>query len=179
MYRRCRPSLTLTDPYFALAPGAEYTMEWAIYPGNTSCTDYFCFVNRVREDIGVNNLTLVGTGGLGQLSPRLMHEPMLTNAGYGMGKEADEHAKAWEDFGDEEFVRFLEHQSMHFVVNTIVSLAVTPFGSPRFAVRLTQIAFATSRSATTRPTARRRSAAATARASSTPSTSTRWRRCAC
>ena len=48
------PSLTLTDPYFALAPGAEYTMEWAIYPGNSSCTDYFCFINRVREDIGVS-----------------------------------------------------------------------------------------------------------------------------
>ena len=64
----------------------------------------------------------MGTGGLGQLSPRLMHEPMLTNAGYGMGKPADEHAKAWEDFSDEEFVAFLEHQSMHFVVNTIVSL---------------------------------------------------------
>ena len=40
-----------------------------------------------------------------------------------MGKPADEHAKAWEDFSDEEFVAFLEHQSMHFVVNTI------PFGN--------------------------------------------------
>ena len=85
-------------------------MEWALYPGNSSCTDYFCFIvsnfrlysasahpfasatsyvvsasapepgtalnlpqNRLRDDIGVSALTLVGTGNLGSMSMRTMH----------------------------------------------------------------------------------------------------------
>jgi hypothetical protein len=120
------PSLTITDPYFALRPGDVYTMEWAIYPGNSSCADYYCFINRLRDDLGVSGLTLVGTGGLGQLSMRTMHEPMLTNAGYGAGLPSDARCKAWEDFTDEEFVRFLDHQAMHFVVNTIPYGNYTP-----------------------------------------------------
>ena len=106
---------------------AADTMEWALYPGNSSCTGYFCFINRLRDDIGVSALTLVGTGSLGSMSYRTMHEPMLDNAGYGIGVPSTKDQPAcWEDMNDHQFTQLLDHQAMHFVVNTIPYGNYTP-----------------------------------------------------
>ena len=102
-------------------------MEWALYPGNSSCTDYFCFINRLRDDIGVSALTLVGTGSLGAMSMRPMHEPMLSNAGYAVGVPSTRYQPAsFEDFDDDQFLQLLQHQAMHFVVNVIPYGNYTP-----------------------------------------------------
>jgi len=42
------PSIRLSDPFLGLAPGAEYTLEWAAYPFGSNCSDWFCFVNSLR-----------------------------------------------------------------------------------------------------------------------------------
>ena len=58
------------------------------------------------------------------MSMRRMHEPMLSNAGYGLGVPSTRQAPAtFEDFSDRQFVQLLDHQAMHFVINTI------PFGN--------------------------------------------------
>ena len=38
------PSILLADPYLALPPATNHTMEWAIYPLNRTCSSYWCFV---------------------------------------------------------------------------------------------------------------------------------------
>ena len=38
------PSVLLADPYLALPPATNHTMEWAIYPLNRSCSSYWCVV---------------------------------------------------------------------------------------------------------------------------------------
>ncbi|HOX40488.1 MAG TPA: LamG domain-containing protein [Candidatus Brocadiia bacterium] len=43
---------------FALAPGEDYTLEWAVYP--TESGDYYDFINEARSDEGRNNVTVEG-----------------------------------------------------------------------------------------------------------------------
>eukprot|EP01052_Picozoa_sp_SAG31_P033613 SAG31_NODE_3822_length_3852_cov_2.137490_3_plen_467_part_00 len=57
------PSVELADPHFALAAGDSYTMEWAALPVDRSCSDYWCYVNRLRAFLGnQGSITIDGTG---------------------------------------------------------------------------------------------------------------------
>jgi len=48
----------IQDAHFGLDTGADYTLEWAIYP--TATDDYYEFINRVRRDEGLTS-TVEGT----------------------------------------------------------------------------------------------------------------------
>jgi hypothetical protein len=50
------PSIRLADPRLALGPGEAHTMEWALFPQGPACSDYFCFVNAMRFDMGTDKL---------------------------------------------------------------------------------------------------------------------------
>lgn len=52
------PSIRLSDPFFGLSPGAEYTLEWAVYPFGSNCADWFCFVNSLRNSFGTDTITI-------------------------------------------------------------------------------------------------------------------------
>jgi hypothetical protein len=43
------PAIELSDPFFGLAAGAAYTLEFAMYPFDSACADWFCFVNALRH----------------------------------------------------------------------------------------------------------------------------------
>lgn len=61
------PSIQLSDPNFALPPGASHTLEWGIYP-SANCTDFFCFVNALRSDYGTDEIVIgEHTGVLGPM----------------------------------------------------------------------------------------------------------------
>lgn len=51
------PSIRLSDPILALAVGTSQTHEWAIYPSKTA-TDFFDFVNVLRNDYGTDQIQL-------------------------------------------------------------------------------------------------------------------------
>ena len=64
------PSIELSDSSLALRrAGDTYVQEWAIYPfhsdHNDSCTDFYCFVNAQRHDMGSDRITMQRTGFLG------------------------------------------------------------------------------------------------------------------
>jgi hypothetical protein len=57
------PAVRLSDPRFALPAGESHTLEWALYPFNDTCDDFFCFVNALRHDYGVEDMVIgVHTG---------------------------------------------------------------------------------------------------------------------
>ena len=47
--------------HLALRPGESVTLDWTLYPFEAN-SDYFGFINQLREDLGVNQ-TIVGPGG--------------------------------------------------------------------------------------------------------------------
>ena len=51
------PSIRLMDPILALAAGTSQTHEWAIYP-SSGATDFFDFVNVLRNDYGTDQIQL-------------------------------------------------------------------------------------------------------------------------
>jgi hypothetical protein len=55
------PSISLVDANLALAPGTIYTQEWSVYPLPAACPDYYCFINTVRDDFQVDEITMPGT----------------------------------------------------------------------------------------------------------------------
>ncbi|NLF16870.1 MAG: hypothetical protein GX595_06380, partial [Lentisphaerae bacterium] len=64
---RCQARLTVSpdalsagweNRHLALAPGESYALEWSLYPCGHG--DYWAFINRVRRDWGVNDITVQG-----------------------------------------------------------------------------------------------------------------------
>ena len=73
------PALDVVDAYLALSPGQVYTAEWALYvlPQTVPSAEVpWAFVNALREDLGVNNITLRGGATLG-LYPIVPFEKQL------------------------------------------------------------------------------------------------------
>jgi hypothetical protein len=70
----------MTDE-FGLAAGAEYTLEWAVYP--TAKPDYYEFLNRVRKDEGRNGHVAGGFAFLPQTPPITREYAELRNLAYG------------------------------------------------------------------------------------------------
>ena len=59
------PAVRLEDVQFGLqGPDASHTVEWAVHAVGSGCTTdpYFCFINGVRADLGVNELPIEGNG---------------------------------------------------------------------------------------------------------------------
>lgn len=84
--------------------------EWAIYPSNASCADYWCFLSNLRRDLGVDDLTVTATG-YQSMYFQEWHEPFLNNAGYGPGPESNAGGfMPWEILNDSELVQFFDHQ---------------------------------------------------------------------
>ena len=52
------PSIRLSDPFLGLAAGSEYTLEWAVYPFGSNCSDWFCFVNSLRHSFETDTITV-------------------------------------------------------------------------------------------------------------------------
>jgi hypothetical protein len=57
------PAFDVVDSYLALSPGQSYTAEWALYVLEATTPPLevpWVFTNRLRADLGVNNITLLG-----------------------------------------------------------------------------------------------------------------------
>eukprot|EP01052_Picozoa_sp_SAG31_P013221 SAG31_NODE_791_length_12069_cov_22.664411_4_plen_1018_part_00 len=103
------PSISVVDPYLALPPGEVYTQEWAVYPMPESCADYFCFINTVRADLGVDNITMPGTGFLAMSTPADAKEGLVP-AGF------TSHGGDWAQWNLLQLEQFYEREATHFVV---------------------------------------------------------------
>jgi hypothetical protein len=78
------PALDVVDPYLALSPGQTYTAEWAIYlieptvhPGQVGWT----FTNRLRNDLGVNEIKLLGGATLASWETEILSAGNWSTAG--------------------------------------------------------------------------------------------------
>lgn len=113
------PSVSLADPHLALAPGVPYTMRWAALPSDAECSDYWCYINRLRQLFGnQGTITIPGTGILpfmptnttciptpGRPCTNMTYrgEPtMLSRWGY--------DDPFWEGFSPQEMAELLDHQ---------------------------------------------------------------------
>jgi hypothetical protein len=100
------PSISLHDPYLALPSNDfSYTQEWVVYLLPANCSDYWCLINEVRKDMGVDQMTMVGTGFLSFYQPA-RKEPFLVKAGY---------SGDWDSLSNDEFEGMMTHQGIHFV----------------------------------------------------------------
>jgi hypothetical protein len=104
------PSISLVDPHLALSAGDTYTQEWAVYPLPASCPDYYCFINTVREDLHVNEVTMPGTGYLGLYAQPDAKE-LIAPAGF------HDHDGDWAYWSEAELRQFYEREGdMEFVI---------------------------------------------------------------
>ena len=116
------PSVALADPHLALAPGQPYTMEWAAFPSDNGCADYWCYVNRLREFLGnQGTITLAGTGFLPFVSTNTSCAgTACTNTTYrGEPEEFAEYGytgPGWETWSAGEMRAFFDHQGIDYVV---------------------------------------------------------------
>ena len=120
------PSVLLTDPHLALAPGVPYTMQWAALPSDAECSDYWCYINRLRQLFGnQGTITIPGTGILPFMPTNTTCIPAAgrpcTNTTYRGEPEMlsrwgydDPH---WESFSPQEMAELLDHQGVHYVVS--------------------------------------------------------------
>ena len=116
------PTVGLTDSNFALAPGDSYQMEWAVYLLYGSCTDYYCFVNKARDDLGVSNITIRGAGYLSMYQPD--REPFWTQAGYKYD---------WSHMSISELKSFIQHQGLSILQGAIPESGHTETCRPKVA----------------------------------------------
>ena len=78
-----------------------------MYPLPASCADYYCFINSVRQDLKVDEITMPGTGFL-SMSPEYWE--MGPPAGF------TSHDGDWSRWSDAQLEQFYERQNMHFVI---------------------------------------------------------------
>eukprot|EP01050_Picozoa_sp_SAG11_P028575 SAG11_NODE_7693_length_1109_cov_1.375248_1_plen_237_part_00 len=139
------PAISLADPGFGLARGASYTLEWAIYPfvaeeaavaqpeaaaadeaaadgGDGGCTDYYCFVNAQRHDLGSAGIRINQTGFLGPASTLHGDGEFYNQTGYstcwndsasscGVLCQREAHANTcWEHWSAETWLAYMRAQ---------------------------------------------------------------------
>ena len=84
------PSIELADPMLGLRrSGDSYVQEWAVYPFFTpdsdrsgGCTDYYCFVNAQRHDMGSTRIKMKRGGFLGPGDSRISDLTEYEGTGY-------------------------------------------------------------------------------------------------
>ena len=104
------PSISLVDANLVLPPGGEvYVQEWAIYPLPASCPDYYCFVNSVRSDLKVDEITMPGTGYLA-MYPKETSVEVMEPAGFSWS------GGDWAGWDTAELDAFYRQEATHFVV---------------------------------------------------------------
>lgn len=99
------PSISLRDKYLALGNGSQHIIEWAVYPQAGPSSDYWSFINAVREDIGADQVSISGSGYL-SMYPATDHEPFLRQAGY---------LSTWEEMNTAQLKELFDDQAMHHV----------------------------------------------------------------
>ena len=105
------PSITLADSNLVLPGGGGevYTQEWAVYPLPASCPDYYCFINSVRSDFRVDEITMPGTGFLA-FYPAATSTEVMPPAGFKAG------GGDWAAWSGQELEQFYEREASHFVL---------------------------------------------------------------
>jgi hypothetical protein len=103
-------------------------MEWAAYPfvgaaGARGCTDYYCFVNAQRHDLGTHRITIPVTGFLGPMDSMHGDTTLYNGTGWsrcwnqsydGPNTEAERLKMAktcWEHYDPPTFLNFITAQS--------------------------------------------------------------------
>ena len=134
------PSIELRDPHLALLRAASaadtgllgegggggggdtYTAEWAAYvfeaPG---CTDYYCFVNAQRRDMGTDTISMRRTGFLGPPDSHHQDTTVWNQTGYTQcldpavpntkAQKAKMAQTCWEHWSPAAFLAFVEKQA--------------------------------------------------------------------
>ena len=101
------PTLLLEEPHFAIRPGSVSTMEWALYPGGPACTDFLCFVNSLRHDLGTDAITIPSAGFL-TLRGRKNESPAGSTTPIGL--PAAGYREDWDQWGPAEWGQFVKQQ---------------------------------------------------------------------
>eukprot|EP01051_Picozoa_sp_SAG22_P016976 SAG22_NODE_2516_length_2488_cov_1.879029_2_plen_334_part_00 len=55
---RSPPAIRLSDPMLAIGPGEAHTVEWMLLPQGPACSSYFCFVNKMRHEMGTDTIVV-------------------------------------------------------------------------------------------------------------------------
>jgi hypothetical protein len=103
------PSIALADSSLVLPAAESYTQEWAVYPLPASCPDYYCFINSVRSDFKVDEITMPGTGFLA-MYPKDTSTEVVPPAGFKAG------GGDWGLWTESELEQFYEREAVHFVI---------------------------------------------------------------
>eukprot|EP01052_Picozoa_sp_SAG31_P029018 SAG31_NODE_2850_length_4998_cov_3.096346_4_plen_827_part_00 len=124
------PAIELSDPNLGLRKaGDSYVAEWAIYPlvggpGGTyhNCTDYYCFVNAQRHDMGSSKIRMQRGGFLGPGSSARSDLTVYQGSDYGScynktlvnpnmePKPRATSKTCWESWKPERFLEFIQKQ---------------------------------------------------------------------
>ena len=52
------PEMRLSDPMLAIAALETHTVEWMLIPQGSNCSTYFCFINKLRHEMGTDTITV-------------------------------------------------------------------------------------------------------------------------
>jgi hypothetical protein len=52
------PAMRLMDPMLAIGPRETHTVEWMLLPQGSNCSTYFCFINKLRHDMGTDTIVV-------------------------------------------------------------------------------------------------------------------------
>lgn len=118
------PSIRLSDPILALAAGSSQTHEWAVYPSRNA-TDFFDFVNVLRNDYGTDQIQLGKfTGVLSAMEhgSDAAYQDMSewTRSGYvaatcnnSVGPEDRVGCTNWTDWPNEDILKYMTRQGVN------------------------------------------------------------------
>lgn len=138
------PAFDVVDPYLALGADQTYTAEWAVYSLESALGHAdvkWAFANRLREDLGVNVVTLRGGATLASWETEILAAGNWTTPNCNMtpparGAGSSMCFPAWSDDVLRDFVRYQGVERGH-VISTIARQSTTwhKCGDPSAPVR--------------------------------------------
>ena len=126
------PTFDVLDMYLALSSGQRYTAEWSLYLFDATVSPAemaWSFTNRMRSDLGVNNVTLVGGVTLASWQAEILNASNWTFPGcnctlgtQGCRNKTGQMDVCWPSFTDQTLSRFIEYQGVGLVVANIMRM---------------------------------------------------------
>jgi hypothetical protein len=120
------PAFDVVDAYLALSPGQRYTAEWAIYAIEKNVPPLevpWVFLNRLRADLGVNNITLLGGATVASWETEILGVGNWSHPGCNAsGSLHDQSAVCFPTWDDSTLHSFLAYQGTGLVVSNIMRM---------------------------------------------------------
>ena len=125
------PTFDVLDTYLALSAGQQYTAEWSLYPFNATLAPEevsWAFTNRLRKDLGVDKVTLMGGATLASWQVNILNTSNWTYPGCNctLGtpgcRSPGQMDVCWPAFSDRTLSKFLKYQGTGLVVANIMRM---------------------------------------------------------